>query len=164
MIGKKLQDAFNEQFNAEAYSSYLYLAMAAHCTGNNLDGMAAWLRAQSSEEWEHAMKFYHYLHERGGTVALKAIDTPKDSWKSPLALFEAVYKHEQKVTRLIHDLVALAAKENDPAASLFLQWFVGEQVEEEANAQQIVAKLRMIGESGNGQFMLDRELGKRNAE
>ncbi len=164
MIGKKLQDAFNAQLNAEAYSSYLYLAMAAHCTGLNLDGMAGWLRAQSAEEWGHAMKFYHYLHERGGTVELAAIDAPKDNWKSPLALFEAVLKHERKVTGLINDLVALAAREDDPAASVFLQWFVAEQVEEEATAEKIVAKMRMIGDSTNGLFMMDHELGKRKAE
>jgi ferritin len=164
MISKKIQDAFNAQLNAEAYSSYLYLAMAAHCTSMNLDGMAGWLRAQSAEEWQHAMKFYRYLHDRGGTVELAAIDAPKDSWKSPLALFESVLKHEQKVTRMIDDLVTLAAKEDDPAASVFLQWFVTEQVEEESNAEKIVAKLRLIGDSANGLFMMDHELGKRKAE
>lgn len=164
MIGKKIEDAFNAQINAEMYSSYMYLSMAAHCTNENLDGMAAWLRAQSTEEWEHAMKFFHYLHERGGTVKLVAIETPPADWASALALFEAVYGHEQKVTRMIYDLVALAAKENDPAASVFLQWFVSEQVEEEASAEAIVAKLEMIGDSTNGLFMIDHQLGKRKAE
>ena len=144
MINKKMQDALNEQVNAELYSAYLYLAMEAYFQSVNLAGFANWMRVQTQEEVSHAMKIYDYVIERGGRATLEAIAKPTGEWKSPLAAFEAAYEHEQRVTSLINKLVELAAKDNDHAANIFLQWFVTEQVEEEKNASEIVAKLQMV--------------------
>jgi ferritin len=163
MIARKMVDALNGQINAELYSSYLYLSMAAYFESINLPGFAGWMRVQTSEEKAHAMKMYDFIIERGGRVALEAIAKPTDEWKSPLAAFEAAYKHEQKVTGLINDLVELAAKEKDHATGIFLQWFVTEQVEEEKNASEIVNKLQLLKDSAGSMYMLDRELGKRGA-
>ena len=164
MISKKMQDALNEQINAEMYSAYLYLAMNAYFQSINFNGFAQWMRVQYQEEMMHAMKIYDFIAERGGRIVLDAIDKPQGEWKSPLAAFEAAYKHEQKVTGLIHGLVELAKKEKDHATDIFLQWFVTEQVEEENNASEIVAKLQMLKDSAGQMFMFDRELGKRKAE
>jgi len=156
-----LQDAFNEQMNAELYSAYLYLSMAGWFDGRNLPGGAHWMRLQAREEAERAMKFYHYLVARGGQVSLAAIEEPKDSWSGPEAVFQEAYAHEQKVTARIHNLVDLAAGEKDHAAGVFLQWFVSEQVEEEANADAIVQELKRVGPSEPGLSMVDRELDQR---
>ena len=164
MISKKVQDALNEQINAEMYSAYLYLAMNAYFQSINFNGFAQWMRVQYQEEMIHAMKIYDFIAERGGRIVLDAIDKPQGEWKSPLAAFEAAYKHEQKVTGLINGLVELAKKEKDHATDIFLQWFVTEQVEEENNASEIVTKLQMLKDSAGQMFMLDRELGKRKAE
>ena len=161
MIGRKMQDAINNQINAELYSSYLYLSMAAQAEEWNLKGFASWLEKQADEESEHGMKFYKYLVDRGGRALLKAIAAPAAEWKSPLAMFEEVYAHEQKVTGLIHSLVALARSENDYASEVMLNWFVSEQVEEEANASEIVERLKMIKDSPNGLLMIDHGLGAR---
>jgi ferritin len=161
MIGKKMQDALNEQINKEMYSSYLYLSMAAASEDWNLRGFANWLEKQAKEESEHAQKLYKHLVDRGGRVLLKAIDAPPTEWKTPLAMFEQVYAHEQKVTGMIHNLVALARGENDYASEVMLQWFVSEQVEEEANSSEIVERLKMIKDSVNGLMMLDHGLGAR---
>ena len=162
MIGEKVQDAFNEQINAELYSAYLYLSMAAQLEAMNLRGFANWMRQQAREEIAHAMKFFAHVNERGGRVTLTRIDAPPKEWPSPLAIFQDAYRHEQKVTGLIDKLVTLAAAEGDNAGGVFLQWFVSEQVEEEAAADGIVRKLKMISEAPGGLFMMDRELGERN--
>ncbi len=161
MICEKIQDAFNNQLNAELYSAYLYMSMSADFEDKNLKGFAAWMRVQAMEEFAHADKFYRFIIDRGGKVKLTAIDGPETEWATSLAVFEAVYAHERKVTGLIDDLVDLAASQRDHAAGIFLQWFVTEQVEEEASASGIVRKLQLIGESGNALLMLDRELGAR---
>jgi ferritin len=161
MLNKKVEDALNEQHNAELYSGYLYLAMSAWFGSINLSGFAAWMRVQAQEELVHAVKFYDYINERGGRVALKAIDVPPFEWDSPLAAFEAAYAHEQKVTGLISALVDLARDERDHATEIFLQWFVTEQVEEEDSANDVVQKIRLMGDAAGGLFMLDRELGQR---
>jgi ferritin len=161
MISKKMEKALNEQVNAEMYSAYMYLSMEAYFKSKNLNGFANWMRAQTQEEMIHAMKIYCFIHERGGKVTLKAIDGPPTQWESPLAVFEAVYAHEQKVTGLINGLVDLAIKENDHASNTFLQWFVSEQVEEEASADEVVQQLKMMENAPGGMFMLDRELGQR---
>jgi ferritin len=145
MISAKMQEAFNNQINAELYSSYLYLAMSAHFENLSLKGFANWMAVQAQEELAHAMKFYHYVIERGGQVKLGAIGEPVAKWDSPLATFEAVYAHEQKVTGLINNLVKVARDEADNAAEIFLQWFVTEQVEEEASADEVVQKLKLMG-------------------
>ena len=161
MIGGKLEDALNKQINAELYSSYLYLSMAAYFESINMKGMAGWMYAQSHEETAHGKKFFGHINERGGRVILDGIDTPKKEWGSPLEVFKDAYAHEQKVTKMIYDLVDLAASEKDHAASAMLQWFVTEQVEEEDNASTVVDILEKIQDSPNGLFMLDHQLGAR---
>ncbi|MBW2095928.1 MAG: ferritin [Deltaproteobacteria bacterium] len=161
MLNQRMEDALNEQHNAELYSGYLYLAMSAWFQSVNLSGFAAWMRVQAQEELVHAMKFYDYIHERGGGVTLKTIDGPPSEWESPLAAFEGAYAHEQKVTGMINDLVDLAREEHDHATEIFLQWFVTEQVEEEDSANEVVQKIKLMGEASGGLFMLDRELGQR---
>jgi ferritin len=161
VIGKKMQDALNEQINAELYSAYLYQAMAANFEAGNLRGFAHWMEVQAKEEQGHAKKIYDFLVDRGGRVMLKAIAAPPVEWKSPLAVFEESYAHEQKVTGLIHKLVELARAENDHAAEVFLAWFVTEQVEEEANASEIVETLKMVKDHPQGLLMMDAKLGAR---
>lgn len=161
MISKSMQTAMNKQINAELYSSYLYLSMAAWAHGQNLSGIASWMEVQAKEENSHAMKFYGHILERGGTVALDAIAKPPTSWKSALALFKAVAEHEAHVTSLINGLMDQAVAAKDYASVEFLSWFVKEQVEEEANAALAVAKLAMVGDSKSGLLMLDGKLGKR---
>ena len=161
MLNQRMEDALNEQHNAELYSGYLYLAMSAWFQSVNLSGFAAWMRVQAQEELVHAMKFYDYINERGGRVTLKTIDGPPSEWDSPLAAFEGAYAHEQKVTGMINGLVDLAREEHDHATEIFLQWFVSEQVEEEDSANEVVQKIKLMGEASGGLFMLDRELGQR---
>jgi ferritin len=161
MLSKKLQDAINEQIKNELYSGYLYLAMSAYFEASNLPGFARWMRLQAAEEQEHALKFFDYLHDRGSRVALKAIDQPPMDWDSPLAVFEDTLEHERKVTGLINKLYELALEGNDYPAQAMLQWFIEEQVEEEKNAEQIVATLKMVGEKGQALVMMDRALGQR---
>jgi ferritin len=161
MIDKKMEKALNGQLNAEYYSSYLYLSMAAYFESIDLPGFANWMRVQEQEEKFHALKFYDYLIERGGRVTLQAIDAPPTEWSSPMNAFEETLKHEQKVTGLINDLVFLAREERDNAAEIFLQWFVTEQVEEENSVSTILAKLRLIKDKPQGLFMLDKDLGQR---
>lgn len=164
MLNKKIQDAINEQIKNELYSAYIYLSMSAYFESLNLMGMAHWMRLQSNEEVEHAMKFFDYINDRGGRVSLSAIDQPPFEWKSPLAAFENAYEHEQKVTGMINNIYALAVKENDYPTQVMLQWFIDEQVEEEKNASTIVEQLKMIGESANGLMMLDHRLGERGED
>ena len=161
MIKKVIEDAINDQINAELYSGYLYLSMSAYFEDMNLPGMANWMRVQEGEERFHAMKFYNYLVERGGRVMLKSIDGPETDWESPVEVFKASYEHEQKVTGMINDLMDLAIKERDHATTSMLNWFVDEQVEEEASASEIYEKLIMIGDNRSALFMLDKELGTR---
>jgi ferritin len=160
-IGKKMEKALNEQVNAELYSAYLYLSMEAYFRSVNLPGFANWMRVQTQEEVSHAMKIYNFIDERGGRVLMKAIEGPETEWDNPLAVAEAVYEHEQKVTGLVNNLVDLAISEKDHATNGFLQWFVTEQVEEEASADEIVQKLTMMQDAPGGLFMLDREMGQR---
>ncbi len=161
MLSPEMEKALNEQINAEFFSSYLYLSMSSFFQATSFSGFANWMRMQTQEEMLHAMKMYGYVQERGGRVTLTAIMQPMANWESPLAVFEHVLAHEQKVTGLINNLVNLALDERDHATNIFLQWFVSEQVEEEASAGEIVDKLKLIGKEANGLFMLDAELGKR---
>ncbi len=156
-----MEEALNAQLNAELYSSYLYISMAGYYESIDLIGFGHWMKCQAKEELFHAMKFYDYLNERGGTVTLKPIAGPQTKWKNTSAPFEDAYKHEIKVTGLINNLVNLAIKEKDHATNNFLQWFVKEQVEEEASAYEVVQKLKLTGGQGNGLFMLDNELSQR---
>jgi len=164
MLNQKLQDAINEQIKNELYSGYLYLAMSAYFEASSLPGFARWMRLQAAEEQEHALKFFDYVHDRGSRVTLKAIDQPPMDWDSPLAVFEDTLEHERKVTGLINKLYELALEGNDYAAQAMLQWFIEEQVEEEKNAEQIVATLKMVGDKGQALVMMDRALGERGAD
>lgn len=161
MIGQKMEKALNEQINAELHSAYLYLSMAAYFHSIGMDGMAQWMKVQEMEEKSHAMKFFQHIIDRQGRVSLTAIPEPQFEWSSPLEAFEAAYKHEQYITGRINNLVKLAAEENDNAAGIMLQWFVTEQVEEEANAAKICDQLKRISNSGSGLIMMDHQLGKR---
>jgi ferritin len=163
-IGKAMQDALNDQINKEFFSSYLYLSMAAYFEDKNLMGFAHWMRLQADEEREHAMKFYNFILDRGGRVLLKAIDAPQTEWKSNLEVAEQVAEHEAKVTASINALYELALQEKDYPAQAMLQWFITEQVEEEKNAAELVAKLRLIEERGTAVLMLDHRLSKRSGE
>ncbi len=161
MLTEKMESALNQQVNAEFYSGYLYLAMSAYFAGKSLDGFASWMRAQALEELTHGMKIYDFIHQRGGTVTLTAVEGPKTDWESPLAAFEEALAHEKKVTAMINDLVDIATEQKDHATNVFLQWFVSEQVEEEENVGGVVEKLKLMGEARGGLFMMDRELGSR---
>ncbi len=161
MLDEKIQTTLNKQLNAELYSSYLYLSMSGYFLSISLPGFANWMRVQAQEELVHAMKFYDFINERGGRVMLQPVEGPPTEWSSPLDVFENTYKHEQKVTGLINDLVNLAVKEGDHATNIFLQWFVTEQVEEEASADEVVQKLKLMGDAKGGLFMLDREMAAR---
>ena len=161
MISQKIVDELNSQLNKEMFSSYLYLSMSAYFDSKNLSGMSQWMKMQSQEEYEHAMKFYDFILRVGGDVKLGAIDAPQTTWKSPLQIFEDSLKHEQFISKSIHELMDSAIAESDHPTKSFLQWFVDEQVEEEDSVQQIVENIKMIGDSKGGLFMLDRELGAR---
>lgn len=161
MINKTMQDAINEQINKELFSSYLYLSMAAYFEDKNLSGFAKWMRMQEAEERQHAMKLYDFILERGGKVTLKAIDAPKTKWKSTMEAAEEVAAHEAKISASINALYELALKEKDYPAQIMLQWFITEQVEEEKNAAEIVANLKLIEDRGTAVLMLDKTLGKR---
>ena len=164
MIGKAMQDAMNEQINKELFSSYLYLSMAAYFEEKNLAGFAHWMRVQTDEEREHAMKFYNFILERGGKVTLKALAAPKTEWASTLEVFQEATAHEAQITGSIHALYELAVKEKDYPAQVMLQWFVTEQVEEEKSTAEIVASLKLIEERGTAVLMLDHQLAKRGGE
>lgn len=161
MISQKLQDAFNEQINKELYSEYLYFSMAAWLDAENLPGFANFFKIQVQEERFHTMKMYDFLNERGGKVYLKEIDKPQVDFASVLEIFEIAYKHEQFVSKLINELMDLAIEEKDHATKSFLNWFIDEQVEEEASMDAIVGKLKMLGGNGHGMLMIDNELGAR---
>ena len=136
MLDKKMEKAINDQINAETYSAYLYLSMSAYFESINLKGMAGWMRIQAQEELMHATKFYDYICERGGRVLLQEIAGPPTEWDSPLGVFLATAEHEHNVTMAINNLVNLAITTKDHATNNFLQWFVAEQVEEEASDEE----------------------------
>jgi ferritin len=161
MISTTIVKEFTAQINAELHSAYLYLAMASWFESENWGGFAQWLKAQAKEEMGHAMKFYGFLNDRGAHVVFDAIKAPQNAWKDPLDAFKAVAKHEAYITARINKLVALAAKQNDTASQIFLQWFVTEQVEEEKHADEIVRMLALIKNAPHGLFMLNAQLGKR---
>ncbi len=161
MLSKKIEDAFNEQLNKELFSAYLYLSMSSWCDSQNLGGMAQWMRLQAQEELQHAMKFYDFVLDRDGRVSLSQVDTPKRDWDLPLTVFDEAYDHEKMITNSINDLVNLSFEEKDHAAVAFLQWFVTEQVEEEATVQRIADKLRMVEGDKVATLMLDNELSQR---
>lgn len=161
MIKKKMEDALNKQLNAELYSSYIYLSMSGVLERMGLPGFANWMRVQAEEETAHGMKFYNHILERGGTIKLTAIQTPPSDWTTVMEILEATLEHEQKITGLINGLVDLALKEKDHASHMFLQWFVTEQVEEEANVDEIIQKLKLTEGDKGALFMMDKDMGAR---
>lgn len=161
MISKPLEAAINAQINAELWSAYLYLSMSTYCQDAGFPGIANWFSIQFKEEQDHAMILLNYLQSRDGRVLLAPIDAVETEWASPLAAFEATLKHEQKVTSLINNLMALAVEEKDFALQTRLNWFVEEQVEEEENARDLIQKFRLIGDNGYGLYQLDQELAAR---
>ena len=161
MIKKEVLEAINNQINAESYSAYLYLSMAAYFEDMGLSGFANWMKIQYQEEAAHALKFFNYLTERNGRVALKAIDQVPVEFGGIVEVFEKTLAHENHVTELIDNLMNVAVAANDHATQSFLKWFVDEQVEEEANVEKILATLKLINGQGNGIFMIDREMSTR---
>ena len=164
MLSKKLEDAINNQINAELWSAYLYLSMSTHFNNEGLPGFAKWFEIQFEEEQEHAKKFMNYMIAKGSKVVLQPIDKVDTTWDSVLSAFEDTLAHEKVVTALINDMVALAREEKDFATDNVLQWFVSEQVEEEESVQGIIDALRLIGNKGYAIYMLDKELGQRTHE
>ena len=156
-----IEKALNKQIVEELYSSYLYLAMSAYFEDMNLPGFAAWMKSQWQEEIVHALKMFNYIVERGGRAELGAIKQPQKSWKSALDVYEAAYKHEQYITKCIHDLIDLANKQKDHATISFLQWYVDEQVEEESTADDMVQKIKMVKDMPGGIYIIDKEAGTR---
>jgi ferritin len=160
MLSERMLGALNEQINAELSSAYQYLAMAAFFESINLEGSAEWMKRQSREEVEHAMKIFEFIHDRDGRVSLGAVAQPQGHFDSPLAVWEAVLKQEEGVTARIHALYGMAVEEKDYATEVMLQWFVNEQVEEEKQVKIILTQVRMIGVSSSAIFFVDRHLGK----
>lgn len=161
MLTEKLQVALNGQLNRELYSAYLYLSMNAYFKSVNLDGFANWMQVQAQEELTHAMKFYGFINQRGGRVTLGAVEAPKIDWANPISVFQDTLTHEKGVTESINQLMDLALAEKDHATTIFLQWFVTEQVEEEENVGAVLEQLRRLDGNQNGLFMLDRDLATR---
>lgn len=161
MLNEKIEQALNEQLNAESFSAYLYLSMSAYFESENLKGFASWMNIQAMEEYTHSRKFYDYILQRGGRVVLKPIEGPQTEWKSPVDVFEASLNHERYISARINKLMDLAIEESDHATKIFLQWFVTEQVEEEDNVGNTLDQVRMMGDTKQGLYMLDRELGQR---
>jgi ferritin len=161
MIGKKLNDAMNEQIKNELESYYIYLSMAAWLHSKALDGMGHWMRVQAHEEMLHAMKFFNHLIDRGGKVTLKDLKQLKAQWKSPLEVFQDAFEHEKFISKKINDLMSIARQEKEFASEPLLAWFTDEQIEEESNASKITEQLDMVAADKSGLLMLDRELAAR---
>lgn len=161
MLNKKIEQALNEQINAEFWSAYLYLSMSAWCAAQGKPGMANWFEVQFNEEQDHARILFNYVIQRGGRVELKPIAEVPTEWQSELDVFQSTLKHEQHVTSLINNLYALTQTEVDFATQSMLKWFIDEQVEEEENAQNIIDNIKMLDGNGYGLFMLDKDLAAR---
>ncbi len=161
MLSKEMEAALNEQLKWELYSAYLYLSMAAYFEDLGLEGFSHWMKAQSAEELMHAMKFYKFINERGGRVVLQEIPQPPHSWESPLETMEFALNHEREVTKKINGLMSQAKAEGDHATEIFLQWFVSEQVEEEDSFGRLVSQMKLVKDSPQGLFHIDRELATR---
>jgi len=163
MLKKNLEEALNKQINEEYYSSYLYLSMSAYLQTINLTGFANWMKIQSQEEYIHAIKIYDYVIQTGGNVNLMEIKAPKTSWKNVEEIMQDTLGHEYFITECINNIASLATQEKDHATMSFLKWFIDEQVEEVATAEQIIREIKMVGDNLTGLLMLDRELKARPA-
>ncbi len=162
-ISQELIDAINDQINFELYSGYVYLSMATWFEEMNLSGMAHWMEVQADEEYNHAIRFYRHIIERGGRVVMKGIQAPKTEWVSALEVFEDAYKHELMVTERIYKIGAIADKLGDRSTQSMLQWFYNEQTEEEKNTMEIRDMLKMIKDSIPALLQLDGKLSARPA-
>ena len=160
-MSARLQESFNNQINAELSSAYLYLSMAAYFEDKNLPGFSNWMRKQNTEETEHAMRFFDYVHDRGGRASLQAIEQPDADFRSPLDVMERTLNHERKVTALINRMYQLAIEESDYAAQVMLHELINEQVEEEKSAEELVEHLRLIDGDGSGLLLMDARLAQR---
>jgi ferritin len=161
MISKKMVQSLNKQVNNEIYSAYLYLSMSSYTNYIGLKGAANWFMVQYQEEMVHAMKIYDYVNSQGNHAQLTAIAAPPTEFGTLLSMFEQTLKHEQFITNCINELMDLAIKEKDHATQIFLQWFVTEQIEEEGNDNDIIAKLKLVGDNPQGLMMVDRDLAAR---
>ena len=164
MISKKMAQEINAQINREFFSAFLYLAMANDAVDKGFNGTARWMTLQFEEEQEHALKFAKYLQDQGEKVVLGAMDAPQTEWSSILAMFQDALAHEKKVTAWINDLYTLALEEKDYATQSMLKWFIDEQVEEEANCNEAISALTLVGTSAGSAYMVDRHIGKRGAD
>jgi len=162
MIKDKILQSLNAQINLEYHSSYSYLAMSKYFLEQNLNGFASWMRVQAQEELIHAMKIFDFINERDGTIQFADIKQPRQQWDTPLDAFEDALTNEKSVSESIYDIVDLSLSERDHATNAFLQWFVSEQVEEESLIKEVIDNLKLVGNDGNGLFLLDRDLGQRS--
>jgi ferritin len=158
MISKDTSSRINAQINREMYSSYFYLGLSAQAEASNLKGTAAWFMAKHREEMTHALKMYHYMLEQDATVQLTEVAAPPDATEGVLDMFERTLGHEREVTSAINDIMDHALSEKDHATTVFLQWFVTEQIEEESTVNDILGRLRLFGDQGQGLLMIDNEL------
>ncbi|MEX2586494.1 MAG: ferritin [Actinomycetota bacterium] len=158
-LSERTREALNEQMMREIGASYLYLSMAGYCDSIGFDGFGQWMHRQSSEEWDHAMRFRTYLEDRGARVDFGAIDKPEKNFSSMLEIFERALESEESVSAAIADLYAVARDEKDLATQTFLDWFVTEQVEEEKSVKVIIDWLKRIGDTDAGLYLMDQQLG-----
>lgn len=161
MISPKMTLELNKQLNNELYSAYLYMSMSAHSTYIGLKGFANWFTVQYQEEMMHGLKIYDYINDQGSQVNLMDIGQPPAKFESPLDMFKKTLEHEKFITQCINKLIDLAIEERDHATNAFLQWFITEQVEEEANDNEIIAKLRLAGDNSNALLLIDKDLETR---
>jgi ferritin len=162
MLSDNLVNSINDQIQFEYYSAFIYKSMQAYFEAEDLPGMANWMNIQFQEEMSHAEKMFDFVCETGKRVVLQGMDTPHRDYASPLEVFEVALEHEQIVTKRINALMDLAQQEKNHAAQIFLQWFVTEQIEEEATANHIIAKLKRVEGDGRGLMMIDQELAQRS--
>ena len=161
MIGKKMEQAINDQIREELESAYIYLAMATYFESQGLDGMAQWMKSQTIEEIQHGMRLFDHINGRGGRVALPGLKQPQAEWSSPLEAWQDAYAHEQLITSRINNLTTIAREEKDYQAEPMLAWFTTEQIEEEATSSKVAEDVEMVGDAKAGLLLLDRELGAR---
>lgn len=164
MLKDNVLEKLNEQLKFELASAYVYFSMAAYFESISLKGFANWMAVQAQEELSHVVRIFNYVNDKGARVRTYALDAPKNDWGSPLDAIQDAYGHECMISEKINECVTLALEENDHSTNTFLQWFVAEQVEEEANADDLVQKLKLIGDNSSGLFLLDQELQKRKFE
>lgn len=163
-LSTKMQKALNDQIREELYSAYVYLSMSAYFSERSLSGCGKWMKMQSQEELEHAMRIFEFVNNCGGVVKLQALADPSSEYESTLDAFQKALKHEQKITGLIHKLYELAVEEKDYATQTLMHWFIDEQVEEEDMVGELVDKLKLIGNDPMGLFLFDQQVGEREPE